>query len=69
MADDTLVKVGLFALAALGFIVVYKLVTNDDSLSGAAKDVKGSVKGGRCCAYRKCLVLQYSFLTIGQRCW
>ena len=45
MADDTLVTVGIVALAVIGALVVYKLATNDDSISGAAKDLKGSVKG------------------------
>ena len=45
MADDTLTTVAVVALALVGALVVYKLVTNDDSLSGAAKDLKGSAKG------------------------
>ncbi|KAK9803477.1 hypothetical protein WJX73_006342 [Symbiochloris irregularis] len=45
MADD-LVKIGLGVLAAIGAVVIYKVIKNDDSLEGAAKDVKGSIKGG-----------------------
>ena len=45
MADDTLVTVGIIALAVVGALVVYKLVANDDSLSGQAKDLKGDIKG------------------------
>lgn len=43
--NDTLITVGIIALTVVGALVVYKLVTNDDSLSGVAKDIKGSVKG------------------------
>lgn len=30
----------------MGAVVIYKVIKNDDSLEGAAKDTKGSIKGG-----------------------
>lgn len=31
--------------AVVGGVIVYKAINNDDSLEGAAKDLKGDVKG------------------------
>ena len=39
-------QIGLGVLAAVGAVVLYKVIKNDDSLEGAAKDTKGSIKGG-----------------------
>ena len=39
-------QIGLGVLAAIGAVVLYKVIKNDDSVEGAAKDVKGSIKGG-----------------------
>ncbi|KAL0045854.1 hypothetical protein WJX82_006828 [Trebouxia sp. C0006] len=44
MADD-LVKVLLGVAAAVGAVVIYKAINNDDSIEGAAKDLKGDIKG------------------------
>ena len=39
-------QIGLGVAAAVGAVVIYKVIKNDDSLEGAAKDTKGSIKGG-----------------------
>ncbi len=31
--------------AAVGAVVIYKAINNDDSIEGAAKDLKGDIKG------------------------
>lgn len=42
---DALLQVLLGVAAAVGAVVIYKAVNNDDSIEGAAKDLKGDVKG------------------------
>lgn len=38
-------QVLLGVAAAVGAVVIYKAINNDDSIEGAAKDLKGDVKG------------------------
>lgn len=38
-------QVLLGVAAVVGGVIVYKAINNDDSLEGAAKDLKGDVKG------------------------
>lgn len=38
-------QVLLSVAAVVGGVIVYKAINNDDSLEGAAKDLKGDVKG------------------------
>ncbi|BDA45752.1 g10208 [Coccomyxa elongata] len=45
-ADDQTIKNIVIGVAAvLGGLVLWKVIKNDDSIEGAAKDLKGDIKG------------------------